>query len=196
MNDSPLADAFARAGIKPASERLREIARAALASRHPTLDGARAEVLRKVSADAALLWALFERWQRPAVDLLLSEVAASLRAEKADSLGAKGLTPTNMGSPPAGGIAASGPSAAEVEAARQTVARVLSKLDFFKVNGRPIGDCTAQEVFAWSDHHARDVRFARALAANLPPDRPIRQFVRPEEADALYERITQEMGHE
>jgi hypothetical protein len=62
----------------------------------------------------------------------------------------------------------------------------LSKLDTFLINGQKIGDVTASEAVAWAGSRDRDVRFVRLLTANLPPDRPIREFVSAEDADTLY----------
>ena len=62
----------------------------------------------------------------------------------------------------------------------------LSKLDTFVANGQKIGDLTASEATRWAGARERDARFVRLLTANLPPDRPIREFVSAEEADKIY----------
>jgi len=72
----------------------------------------------------------------------------------------------------------------------------LSVLDTFKANGRPIGDMTVTEAIAWAATRERDGRFVRMLTANLPPDLPIRKFRTGEEAQALYDKATQEMRDE
>lgn len=73
-------------------------------------------------------------------------------------------------------------------AARIATEIKLSRLDTFKINGRPIGECTAAEANGWASSRERDARFVRMLTANLPPGRPIKEFVRGEDADALYQR--------
>ena len=62
----------------------------------------------------------------------------------------------------------------------------MSKLDTFVVNGQKIGDLTAAEATRWAGARERDARFVRMLTANLPPDRPIRQFISADEADKIY----------
>lgn len=68
----------------------------------------------------------------------------------------------------------------------------LSKLDLFKINGRPVGDLTPDEARGWLQSHDRDGRYVRMLITNLPPNRPIREFIKPDEADAIYERAASE----
>lgn len=64
----------------------------------------------------------------------------------------------------------------------------LSKLDTFRINGRPIGDCTPEEAVGWAVSRDRDVRFIRALISGLPPGRPIRETIKGEEADTIYDK--------
>lgn len=77
--------------------------------------------------------------------------------------------------------------AAATQGRAATIAR-LSMLDKFKVNGQPIGDLTPVEAVAWAASRERDVRFVKLLTAGVPEDRRIRDHVRPDEADKLYER--------
>jgi hypothetical protein len=196
LMDTAIKRAFTNAGYRSAHERLRDIAIAALA-RHPrTLEGARTAILAQVTTDAGLLWELFERWQRPALDLLIQSVAAELREQRASAeksgLGAKTSTKTNVASPPRAGTA--GPTSADREAARADVVRVLSKLDTFLINRCPIGDCTPEQALAWADSQSTQARYARMLASNLPPGRPIRQSITPAEANALWARVVKEAG--
>jgi len=67
----------------------------------------------------------------------------------------------------------------------------LSKLDTFLVNGRPIGDCTPEEAEGWAGARERDARFVRLLISGLPPDRPIRESLKGNEADAIYGKSEQ-----
>lgn len=72
--------------------------------------------------------------------------------------------------------------------ARISTAVRLSKLDTFIVNGQRIGDLTPAEAVRWASSRERDARFVRLLTANLPPDRPIREFIDAATADDLYQR--------
>lgn len=208
-SNTAMAAALSAAGFQSSHERLNEIADAALAEHPRTLDAARAYLLREVKGDAALLWTMFERWHGPAADMLLQASAARGRAKSE----ANAITKTRGASPPSSGatlfanttpdppqrtgsLAAAGPSAAAREEARSAVARVISKLDTFKINGRPIGDCTPEEAMGWRAARVRDARFIYLLASNLPPGRPIRDFIRPEEAEQFYARAMQEHANE
>lgn len=204
-----IAEAFEKVGFRSTQERLDDIADAALDLHPRTLDAARAYVLREVNGDAALLWQLFLRWHGPAADMLLqacaarrrqqseAKAAAQTRASSPPQSGAKPATHTVDHAPrPTGGSNVAGPSIAAREEARSAVARVISKLDTFKINGRPIGDCTAEEAMGWRAARVRDARFVYLLAVNLPPGRPIREFIRPEEAEQFYVRAMAENANE
>ena len=77
-------------------------------------------------------------------------------------------------------------------AASVALAIRLSRLDTMVINGCKIGDLTPEEANAWAGSRERDIRFIRLLTANLPPNRPIREFIRGDEADALYQRAEAE----
>jgi hypothetical protein len=206
---SALAEALKSAGHRSSQEQLDAIADAAFAQHPRTLDLARQYVLDAVRDDAALLWTLLERWHRPAADMLLQAAAARRRAKSEATVAAK----TNIRLPPASGakldqdarnmppqrasgLTIAGPSRAEMDEARHAVARVISKLDTFKVNGRPLGDCTAQEAMAWRASRVRDARFVYLAAVNLPPDRPIRDFITAAEIERLYQQAQAETANE
>jgi hypothetical protein len=209
-----LAQALSAAGYRSARARLEEIVVRALAENSRSFDGVRAQVMLEASKDAALLVVLFERWQRPAIDALVAEVAAKRReAERAKSSGARHPANTAFGQPLAAGGSSSGgssseasagantmanmpqrsgqkagPTQADREAARADVIRILSKLDTVLINKRPIGDCTPEQAYEWADSQSRQARFARMLASNLPPGIPIRRSITPDEANELWER--------
>lgn len=81
--------------------------------------------------------------------------------------------------------------AAAMAAKVETIKR-MSKLDTFIVNGQKIGDLTPKEAVAWASSRERDARFVRMLTANLPSDRPIRDFVSAVDADDLYARAQED----
>jgi hypothetical protein len=66
-----------------------------------------------------------------------------------------------------------------------------SYLDTFLVNGRPIGDCTVEEVEANALARERDVTFMLALIEGLPPGAIIRDHRTNEDAARLYEAARQ-----
>ncbi len=185
--------AFEKAGFDggdgDAADRLLAIGLEALGKHSHDLDAARAYILAKIGRDGNLLWQLFQRWERPALDLLIGDVARNIREERAKRERDKG-----SGAKPNGGPR-TGPSAAEKQAARGEVVRVLSRLDIERINNRPIGDCTPKEAIAWAGKHHIKVRFVQMLTANLPLTRPIREFIRPEEADAIYRRAEEEQDN-
>lgn len=194
---STMKAAFAKAGIESPLDRLHGIARKALRDHPRSIDAVRGQIRQQVSGDPALLWALFGRWERGAMDLLVSQVGAQLRKEREKRSGATQAADTTPGPPPqGGGRQAAAPSAADREAARADVVRRLSRLDTVTINKRPIGDCTPEEAYAWADSMVGQARFARALAYGLPPGIPIRRSITPAEADALFERIRQENTNE
>jgi hypothetical protein len=208
MKDTATSLAFAKAGIRSPRERLEQIADEAFAEHPRTLDAARALVLRAVMNDAALLWVMFERWHGPAADMLIQQAAARKR-EKSEAIhGAKSthvppphfgaLRETNaqMPTPQRASSQSTGPSLAAREAARMSVARVISKLDTFKINGKPIGDCTPEEAMGWRATKVREARFIYLMCSGLPPGRPIRDFIRPQESEEFYSRAMTETANE
>lgn len=76
----------------------------------------------------------------------------------------------------------------------------LCRLDTVMIGARAIGDCTVAEVRLWAEQRAadqraagRDVRFALSLiGANLGSNEIIRKWVRPDEADEIYNRAEAE----
>ena len=79
--------------------------------------------------------------------------------------------------------------------AKAETEKKLSRLDTVMIDGIAIGDCTVAEVKAWADrrktdarHASRDVLFALALVSGLPGGKTIRKWIKPEEADAFYQR--------
>lgn len=193
MPKSALAQAFKKAGIKSPQERLDEIADEAFASHPRTHEAARDYILTEVSKNLELTLAMFANWRRPAADMLL--VAAATRSRemraKIDSDASLFTNATRNQTKRSVGFS---PTQTEKDAARRWVAGVISKLDTFKINNRPIGDCTPEEALAWRDSRARDNRFVDLLVNGLPPNLPIRQFIGAGEAEALYKQAQEEEG--
>ena len=89
--------------------------------------------------------------------------------------------------------------AARAKDAIATMAR-LTRLDTFKINGVPIGSCTAGQVRAWaasrkrdSQLALRDERIAMALSSNIPSGDIIRDYWKDEaEIDKVFARAEAE----
>lgn len=175
--------ASAEARTDPLWPKLKEIAVEALKINPRNWDGAKDAVYRAVRNDAALLWALFEPYRALAVQKLLSDAARELR-EAAQAVQEMDRGPS----------ARREPEKERSRAGQQAVAAVarLSLLDTFKINSRPIGDCTPEEANGWASSRERDARFVRLLTANLPPGQPIRKYRRAEDTQEIYERAAQE----
>lgn len=211
-----LSEALTKAGYRPPSERLLDLAIEAWTLAHPqSRDQAMTHLKQAVIDDAELLWELFQNWWRPAAERTLLEAAVVIRerreAEKARksvvkpddaSLGAntkmdaRTLQPSARGSgsfqplvTPSRGIA---PTAEQKEEARSFAARTISKLDTFKVNGRPIGDCTPTEALQYRDARARDNRFISMITQGVPANMRIKDCITPQEAEAFYQRAQEE----
>lgn len=176
------------AATDPLYPKLKEIAVQAVKANRRNWDGAKDAVFKAVRGDAALLWALFEPYRNVAVQKLLTEASTEvIKTERETLREVGGSSHVAAGGP----IPVAAPTNSHaIRQGMNAVAQVarLSMLDTFKVNGTPIGDITAQEANGWAASRERDVRFVRLLTQNLPPDKPIREFVRADEADAAYER--------
>jgi hypothetical protein len=66
-------------------------------------------------------------------------------------------------------------------------------LEWLIVNGKPIGDLTPREVTGWSARRKREGRFAELLIANLPWDKPIKLYRKPEEAEEIWAQASKEI---
>ena len=200
MAKTAMGSALEKAGIRSAQQRLDEIAERAFSAHPKTGDAARDMLLREVFTDLELTIAMFANWHRPAAQLLLNAAAARIRekraAEAPQSSGAKLAMDTSVQSPQGklSGRRAAEPTPEQRADARGYVAAVISKLDTFKINGRPIGDCTPEEALAWRDSRSRDNRFVDMLVQGCPPNLPIRRFVKPDEAEVMYKIAQREDG--
>ncbi len=214
-SDTTMANAFISAGYVPAEERLRDIAIAALANNPKSHDSVRDEVFKGIRGEADLLWCLFEKFRRDAVDALIMSTRITLRNEAA--LLAEAEEPMLRRSPGYDRSSANlsrddgrygsrqAPAARPAPAcrepqvpsirhqmrveARAAVELTLSRLDTIIVNGRPIGDITPNEALAWADHNELRVKFVRMVTAGVPPEGVIRAYIMPDEADEMWLRV-------
>lgn len=199
--------------IKPAEERLCTIARDVLRT-HRTYPEQRDTLFSEVYGDAPLLWAMFRNWAPDAARYWLQRAEDELRSEAKRANRSHSSADDHYGTAPFAREGASGQnfhddhagsahsstsdppphdrdspaSAAALVDARENIRRA-SMLDFFTVNNRPIGDCTAKEVRAWLSSKQKQYRFAELLIVGLPDRYPIRKFIHPWEADELWARV-------
>jgi hypothetical protein len=195
--ETALSVALRRAGYKPPGERLLEIAERALAEHPRTNDLARVYIYGAVIEDAELLWEMFANWRGIAADVLLREVVRRRIAAR-QTIGAKSSQTAIAAAPQGGGSSRPSvqPSAAAKEEARVATAHVLSKLDTFRVNGKPIGDCTPEEALNWRASRVRDSRFVWLICAGIPAGHRIRDYIKPDDAEAFYQRAQEDVSNE
>lgn len=67
-----------------------------------------------------------------------------------------------------------------------------SLLETFKVKGVAIGEQTPEDVYIWSANSKRDGRFVELIIAGVPWNKPIKDYVKPEEARKLMDQATRE----
>lgn len=168
-----------------AAARLHEVAMNAVKQSPRNWDGARDALLKAVRADAALMWELFAPYRNQALQAALTAAATELRRQETPRR-EPGLRGAGLGQPDGQRPHArpSPISAAAINAVSGAAAASL--LDTFRVNGQPLGDVTAREASKWAGARARDARFVRLMAENLPPDDPIRKWRTAEDATAAY----------
>lgn len=66
-------------------------------------------------------------------------------------------------------------------------AHIHRYLETFMVNGKPIGDCTVEEVDRSADHREADVRFMRRLVDGLPPYAVVREHRTEDDAQKIWQ---------
>lgn len=168
-----------------AAARLHEVAMQAVKQSPRNWDGARDALIKSVRGDASLMWELFAPYRNQALQAALTAAATDLRRQETPRRepGQRGVGQGAHDSqrPPACPTPIS-PDA--IRAVSGTAAASL--LDTFQVNGMPLGDVTAREASKWAGARARDARFVRLMAENLPPDDPIRKWRTAEDATAAY----------
>lgn len=124
--------------------------------------------------------------------------------EHAKPPGQRGSEPAKSGSAPRT-VAPAAPTLSQRERDLQRVRatliveRRLSRLDTVLIDGVAIGSRTVGEVRAWATRRSqdasaanRDARFALALVANLPSNELIKNWIKPEEADAAWAKAESE----
>jgi hypothetical protein len=168
-----------------AAARLHEVAMSAVRQSPRNWDGARDALIKAVRADASLIWELFAPYRNQALQAVLTAAATELRRQEMPRRepGQRGAGHTLGGDH----HAAARPTRISLDAI-SAVSRTAaaSLLDTFQVNGMPLGDVTAREASKWAGARARDARFVRLMAENLPPNDPIRKWRTPEDATAAY----------
>lgn len=201
-----MAAALTKAGVLSAEDRLMQLAIEAW-TRSP---GAGADIKRREYMNDKLrgemAYSLFAQYDKAllgvAIAWILTKAEQAIVAQRpgrpvakfSDHAAKRGSEPTRRTPTPsrqtsaASNLTALADKQAARAAASVATAVRLSRLDTFVINGQKIGDLTTAEANAWAGSRERDARFVRLLTANLPPDRPIREFRSGEDADELYRR--------
>jgi hypothetical protein len=190
--DTAMSEAFARAGVVPASDRLSILAREAWIGRESDTDKAKRRRHITAALRLEMTWALVELTQGGNAVLAKAVGEALQRAwdeiEAAKPKRKRHLTVVRPEPTPDPQAAPASSKRMERRAAAlEKTALRLSKLDTVLANGRPIGDLTPTEAIGWAESRERDARFVRMICSGLPPDRPIRDSVKGDEADGMWE---------
>lgn len=209
---SALKEAFAKAGYKPADERLWNAAVIAWTAAEGNLERGRDELFKIIEHDAELILELFKPYHRVAAQKLLEEVSQVAREEERRRQALSSpkhpngqqrpvVVPSRSGPTPngnQGGLARPAPfqprAVHEITRNKSNTVR-QSLLDTFRIElpaayGRmsiSIGDCTPTEAMSWVGATERDIKFVRLLTQNLPREERIRKHMNdPDVIDSLY----------
>jgi hypothetical protein len=202
-----LANALREAGIVTVAERLRDMAINVLAVHASSRAAASEAMYAAVRYDTDLLDELFAPYRELALKRLLGAVESEMRQheraeqEKAGSGGRGSRDDHGVYAPsarPGGGLEGGESQGAVAPAApppdrrmaQESVANVmrLTMLDTFKIDGIAIGDMQAGAARAWARREGRHVRWVGLITANVPAADPIRRWIAPDDADALWAR--------
>lgn len=189
-----LPDALRSAGYRATQDRIATEARSAIAAHPKDYDAAYAMFRAAVYADRDLVVAAFARFEEHALRPLLATAAQEYHRERKPRVVREGgghprsEDPLNR---------AHTDPATHAQAGRDAVTELAKRslLDTFLVNGRPLGDVSATEARAWGGARRREARFVEIITHGIPDDRPLRVYIKADEADAAFKRAG-EMGNE
>lgn len=181
----------------PPLVRIKRLAAEAWSMRPRGVDASSRRAHLLAALETEMTYAVLTAWEPGIADQLVSRViaeaepqvqkAARIAAQRmADRANAARFEKAAKPATRSGGGGGTGDRKRE-ETIIKTAIR-LSKLDTFRINGRPIGDCTPEEAEGWAVSRERDARFVRALISGLPPGQPIRNTLKGDEADTIYEK--------
>lgn len=186
-----LPDALRSAGYRATQDRIAIEARKAIEAHPKHYDAAYADFRAAIFADRDLVVAAFSRFEEAALRPLLATAAQEYHRERKPRVVRDGGGHIPRGSQEA--AAPTNPAQAGRDAVTELAKRSL--LDTFLVNGRPLGDVSATEARAWSGARRREARFVEILTHGIFDDRPLRVYVKADEADAAFRRAG-EMGND
>lgn len=204
-------NALRAAGFVPTAERLRDIAVGVLAIHASSREAAAEALYARVRHEADLLEELFKPYRDLALKRLLGAIEAEMRKYELAEQGrgsSHAVSQRAHASPHDAGhsyvgdhggtaqhqnVHGHGNGVPHLESARDAQERVgavlrLTMLDTFKIDGTSIGDVQAGVARAWARREGRHVRWVMLLTANMPPQDPVRRWITPDEADALWQR--------
>lgn len=199
-----MAEALRAAGISPASDRLNEAARQAIEAHPRDYDRAYSQFKSAVMADPGLAWALFARFEEAAIRPVLAKAAQEYHAKHQPRVarGGGATKPLDTSdNPPRHANHPTGPGIAgrpdPGKQGRDAVTAVITRslLDTFMIGDQPLGDVSASVARAWGNARHREARFIAILTHGVPDNKPLREWIKPEEADAAFKRAG-EKGNE
>lgn len=177
----------------PPLARIRKLAAEAWSLRPRGVDsnGRRSHVVAALETE--MTYAMLTKWEPGIAEQLVNRVIgeAEPAISKAGRLAAQKMADKVNAARASGKPSRPAPPAEPARRREETIIKTairLSKLDTFRINGRAIGDCTPEEAAGWAASRVRDAQFVRALIHGLPPGKPIRESLKGEEADTIYEK--------
>lgn len=186
-----LPDALRSAGYRATQDRIAIEARKAIEAHPKHYDAAYADFRAAIFADRDLVVAAFSRFEEAALRPLLATAAQEYHRERKPRVVREGGGQSDAGTRVVG--APTNPAQAGRDAVTALAKRSL--LDTFLVNGRPLGDVSATEARAWGGARRREARFVEIITHGIPDDRPLRVYIKADEADLAFKRAG-EMGDE
>lgn len=186
-----LPQALRSAGYRATQDRIATEARDAIMAHPKDYDAAYAMFRAAVYADRDLVVAAFARFEEAALRPLLATAAQEYHREHRPRVVREG------GGQDTTGRRVDDATTNSAQAGRDAVAALAKRslLDTFLVNGRPLGDVSATEARAWGGARRREARFVEILTHGIHDDRPLRVYIKADEADAAFKRAG-EMGNE
>jgi hypothetical protein len=137
----------------------------------------------------------------PTLDIQKADAGGSFSPDQAKSKAEPGSAPARSIATPITGTPAAPPKPSLTELAKKHAAATqatvaltvrMSALDQ-KFDGQTIGDLTPDQALTLARKNAVALRFIVLLSAGVPKDQPIRKFITPDEADAVYARATRDV---
>lgn len=197
-----LATALRSAGYSTTSEQLRDIAVGALGVHGGNMTAAREAVFARVVGHADLLYELFKPYRDQALTRLIN-ITRDRLAEESHRQQRPRQPPKGADKPAprqefgklietprptlAAAMLARTAAGREAQAAVGEVLR-RSRLEMFRIDGRPLADLSVGAARGWALGRGREARWILLMTANMPPDFIVGRHVTADEADMFWRR--------